>query len=761
MSRFKLGSLFSVTALLGCGSVYTGTPIVKQAPQNCGRSLIAGPGGSQSSACVPIPKRRLETQLNLTADRYGSCAEVKESLSAVRSRVAEGQKKVGTAQQDIARANNPPASAKSAVPEANNSSSSDGASITSDITSNLQEAGVEEADAFRLNDDNIFALKGKTLFVVNRATKQLVGNIPNFSVGQTDLYAKGKLLIAVDVVYKGQNSGDVPENASANVGSAAFLQGNSSVSSDAAEPAQVSSSEPVANLPIQTRVRVFKTSLAGLPTLVSDRRYAGVPVDSRMEGGRLFLGVKYDFGNISLENMEAATSISNLGCNSIVKPLIESTSQSLTTLHSIPIEPDAGVESSLSLLGDTSQMYMAPGSIYLSNTVMNWNNDPIVQVAMDSVRKNSLMPRTVPQGEASKNSSNSAEEFTFIQAVRVNQKGEFGDLSLGGVPGRTKDIWAFKELGANGEYLSVATTSGQLWGAQKSRNDLWVLKRNGAQLSKASSVEKFGIGEDIRSVRYVDNKAYVVTFKKTDPLYVVSLAEPENAKLLGELKVPGFSTYMHPVENNLLIGLGFDAKDEGDFAWYQGIQLSLFNVENPLKPERLDVKVLGERGSSSAATSNHQAFFFDAEQKILAIPVVLLKNDAASTGGWASNSSAAAEFSGVIFYSVANGKLEEISRVSHASWLPKPCLSELTRFQWWESSAPSLDVARVYKLDGNYLTLSPFGIKEWNSSSLFTEKPSPIKETPFQALDCAAEAGRAKGIFYASSTNRGSGWFAD
>lgn len=111
--------------------------------------------------------------------------------------------------------------------------------------------------------------------------------------------------------------------------------------------------------------------------------------------------------------------------------------------------------------------------------------------------------------------------------------------------------------------------------------------------------------EDIYSVRFDENRAYIVTFQRTDPLYLINLDNPEDPYIDGELEVPGFSDYLHPINDNYLIGVGNDADTNG-FA--QGVKVTLFDVSNPSSPQELNSLVFGERGSSSAASYDLRAF---------------------------------------------------------------------------------------------------------------------------------------------------------
>jgi uncharacterized secreted protein with C-terminal beta-propeller domain len=104
-------------------------------------------------------------------------------------------------------------------------------------------------------------------------------------------------------------------------------------------------------------------------------------------------------------------------------------------------------------------------------------------------------------------------------------------------------------------------------------------------------------GEQVYAVRFVGSRAYVVTFRRTDPLYVLDLANPTDPLIAGELKAPGFSDYLVPLGDALLLGVGKDANDAG---LVQGVKVALFDVSNPAAPKELAQRLIGKRGSTSA-----------------------------------------------------------------------------------------------------------------------------------------------------------------
>lgn len=149
-------------------------------------------------------------------------------------------------------------------------------------------------------------------------------------------------------------------------------------------------------------------------------------------------------------------------------------------------------------------------------------------------------------------------------------------------------------------------------------NRLFVLAPNGGELQTIGDVGELAPNERIYSTRFVGNRGYIVTFRQVDPLFVVDLAKPEKPVLLGELTIPGFSEYMHPLDDNHLLTIGRAATAEGR---QQGLQLQIFDVTNGAAPSvAFKFTFEGDQYGSSAAEYDHKAFTYFADKKLLAFP---------------------------------------------------------------------------------------------------------------------------------------------
>lgn len=168
------------------------------------------------------------------------------------------------------------------------------------------------------------------------------------------------------------------------------------------------------------------------------------------------------------------------------------------------------------------------------------------------------------------------------------------------VPGQPLNQFSLDEYQGN---LRIATTIGD---RQNSANDIYVLDNN---LKTIGSVTDLGLTERIYSARFIEDKAYIVTFRQTDPFYVIDLTDPKNPNKAGELKIPGFSSYLHPITKDLILGVGMENSK---------VKLSLFDVSNSSNPNELDKYNLDDYWTE--VSNNHHAFLLDQTHKIFFLP---------------------------------------------------------------------------------------------------------------------------------------------
>lgn len=233
------------------------------------------------------------------------------------------------------------------------------------------------------------------------------------------------------------------------------------------------------------------------------------------------------------------------------------------------------------------------------------------------------------------------EYTTSIHAFSISPGEPTEYVASGSVGGSLLNQFSLDEH--NG-YLRVIVTEGAPWSVDdQSESRLIVLEEQSEGLTEVGSVGGLGQGERLYSARLMGDVGFAVTFRQVDPFYVLDLSDPTNPQVTGELKIPGFSTYLHPVGDNLVLGLGQDATDEGRTT---GLKLSLFDVSNPTSPQEISVWTMPD--AYSPAESDHRAFQMSGNTAI--VPVT----------GWDS------DFNGAVVFDISANGITELGRVDHS-----------------------------------------------------------------------------------------------
>ena len=281
-----------------------------------------------------------------------------------------------------------------------------------------------------------------------------------------------------------------------------------------------------------------------------------------------------------------------------------------------------------SVLADGQTLYGSGTSLYLANST--WEQP---EIANDDILPT---PRIAPAPE---------DWYTEVHKFSVSAGAAARYEASGTVPGHLLNQFSMDEH--NG-YFRVATTIGEPWNSETSESQIAVLEQQGRRLAQVGLVGGLGKGERIYSVRFMGDRGYVVTFRQVDPLYVLDLSDPAAPSVTGELKIPGFSTYLHPIGDGLLVGVGQDATDTGRT---QGTKVSLFDVSNPAAPTEFDVIVFPD--AHSEAEWDHRAFLYWAPEDMVAIPLTRYDYEGDD------------EFFGAVALRVNRSGITEIGRVSH------------------------------------------------------------------------------------------------
>jgi Beta propeller domain len=207
------------------------------------------------------------------------------------------------------------------------------------------------------------------------------------------------------------------------------------------------------------------------------------------------------------------------------------------------------------------------------------------------------------------------EAATGLHAFDTTKAGQTAYVGSGEVPGYLLNQWSLSE---HEGVLRAATTSMPPWQSRAgSESAVRTLTERDGRLVELGRVGGLGRGERIYAVRFMGPIGFVVTFRQVDPLYSLDLSDPRAPKVVGELKVPGYSAYLHPVGDGLLLGIGQDATDEG---LTTGVQLSLFDVSDLRNPVRLSQHGLAAE-SYSEVENDHRAFLWWGPERLAVIPV--------------------------------------------------------------------------------------------------------------------------------------------
>lgn len=257
----------------------------------------------------------------------------------------------------------------------------------------------------------------------------------------------------------------------------------------------------------------------------------------------------------------------------------------ISWIASVPMRGTGQPVGSAGIVSNSSTVYTSPTSIYMATTPWDWS-----QTTVDA------SPSAPP---------------TLIHKFSLGEQGAASYIASGEVPGQLLNQFSMSELDGD---LRVATTTFGWATAEVPSSAVRVLRAEGDELTQIGIVDGLGKGEQIYAVRFLGTQGYVVTFRQTDPLYVIDLSDPTAPSVTGELKINGYSAYLHPVGDGLLLGVGQDATDEGRV---QGTQLSLFDVHDPANPQRLSTLSIG---GHSEAEWDHHAFLYWPEDGTIVIP---------------------------------------------------------------------------------------------------------------------------------------------
>jgi hypothetical protein len=463
-------------------------------------------------------------------------------------------------------------------------------------TTNIQEAGVDEPDVLKSDGRRLVTLTRGRLVVVD-----ITGSAPRLlgSLAVPPETSPSELLLAGDrVVLLGHGWGR------------AVVGGDMAVS------------DVIGPTPATSTVTVVDIGDSSAPKVVATLRLDGQYVSARLAGGVVRLvvqsGVKgpdfsvptgvRDEARLLAENRaairrsgvddwlptytldrpgQASVTAPLAPCSAVLRPKAPAGLGTVSVLTVDPADPKPG--NPACVVGGGGIVYAGPQHLYVATERLPEEGKGVGLGATTTQLHRFAIPGRDP-------------------AVYV---------ASGDVPGTVLNQFSLSELDGR---LRIATTVRKSGGQTESI--VQVLEARDGRLVTVGRLGNLGHqGETIHSVRFIGSRGYVVTFRQTDPLYVIDLEDPRNPRLRGELQIPGFSSYLHPLSESVLLGVGQGPGERGG----QGLQLSLFDVRDPARPVRTDNRVFDNTWSD--AQNDHHAFLWWAPANRLVVPVSEHKDD--------------------------------------------------------------------------------------------------------------------------------------
>ena len=477
---------------------------------------------------------------------------------------------------------------------------------------NLQEPGVDEADLVKSDGRFIYTYAASTV-----GARQPAVRIARIGSDGTDLDMRGSVALRSGATTPMANAG-------------LFLAGDKLVSVASAHATAYFVSpwvSPGAWLRGQTYVEVMSLAMPDLPQTTWRAEIDGFVVASRRIGDRVYVVSRhvpylpsFSYGASSLEAVAQNRALLAKARLEDLLPKVRIDGGEARPLveASAVYAPPQGSRKPLADMIVVTAIDLATPRIVQSLVVVGpvetvYASTTSLFVASSRAELRSSTGQLLPMEPA--------VYLTDLHQLRLGTAGMSiaGSGSIEGYLGTDPDKSAFRLSEHQGRLRAVS--SSQMWGA--GRNRVTVLEPSALSpgllktvsfLPNTKRPQPIGKPNEILfGTRFMGDRLYAVTFKRTDPLYVIDLADASDPRIAGELELPGFSDYLHPLPNGLLLGFGKDAvpagtPGDGQFAWYQGLQLTLFDVADAGKPRELQRVVMGKRGSDSALLRHHHAF---------------------------------------------------------------------------------------------------------------------------------------------------------
>jgi len=431
-------------------------------------------------------------------------------------------------------------------------------------TTNIQVAGVDEADIVKTDGDYIYLVSGQKVIIMKAYPPEQAQVLSEIKLEGTviGIFINGDRLVVFEEETPYYPYYDLPS----------WVEGTY-----------------MPYISPRTYIKVYDVSDRENPRLQREISADGQYVSSRMIGDYAYVVINepvYEQDDeLNIPRIYSGGKKTEIPATDIYYSDVSDYYYMYTTIMAINTQnDDQKATYATMLLGASSNLYVSLDNIYLTFPV--WGGD-VGDFGRTSIHRIHI----------------AGNNMTYV--------------ANGEVPGMVLNQFSMDEYEG---YFRVATTTRE----GTSRNHIYTLDM---ALNITGSLTDLAPGETIYSARFMGERGYLVTFKKVDPLFVIDLSDPYNPEVLGYLKVTGYSDYLHPYDENHIIGIGKETTDAGDFAWYQGVKISLFDVTDVKNPQEISKLEIGDRGTDSPVLWDHKAFLFDRSRNLLVIPILVAEVD--------------------------------------------------------------------------------------------------------------------------------------
>ncbi|MBI5224082.1 beta-propeller domain-containing protein [Candidatus Micrarchaeota archaeon] len=476
-------------------------------------------------------------------------------------------------------------------------------------TTNIQVQGVDEADTLKTDGKYIYTISGNRIKIVKATPAAQMNIISEIELDGTprEFFINQDSLLIFSNQY----------------GSVYGTQYAGNGAYDPMPPTQM------------TKVSLYDISDRTEPKLARQLSFEGDYVSSRLIGSEAYFIINSQISRYGTDKIVPLYKDRNIvsdvaGCNNIGR-LPNMRPESFVSVASISMRDFEQKIEKKTFLASAQNIYASKDNIYLAAT--EYEDESFAQKVADYYR------------------NYGSKEVTAVNRISLLGNGSIRYSGSTKVEGRILNQFSMDEYDG---YFRIATTSGHVsrGSDNDAKNNIYVLDE---ELKQIGALENLARGEQIYSARFMGKKAYLVTFKKVDPLFVIDLSDPQDPRVLGKLKIPGYSDYLHPIDENHLIGIGKDTveAEEGNFAWYQGVKMAVFDVSDVNHPKEMFKEIIGERGSDSPVLSDHRAFLYDREKELLVIPVSVAEVSESQYGRTQANTYGQEVFQGAYVYDLS------------------------------------------------------------------------------------------------------------